>query len=94
MSVFNVRKNRLIVLISTIVMAIIFIAGGAYFQYGSKVSALPCHEVEHYYYSDATYGTQVGYRFVTCHGVYTEGQVTQYVVSFDGEDCPENCPGW
>jgi hypothetical protein len=87
------NKKRLII-ISVLVMLIVVISavGFQYFQSTPKVSALPCHEVEHYYYSDATYGTQVGYRFVTCHGVYTEGQVTQYVVSFDGDDCPENCP--
>jgi hypothetical protein len=51
------------------------------------VGALPCHEVEHNYYSDSTYSVQVGTRFVTCSGVYTYGQVTQYVISYDGGDC-------
>ncbi|HZI19955.1 MAG TPA: hypothetical protein VEY09_15330 [Pyrinomonadaceae bacterium] len=51
------------------------------------VFARPCYEVEHQYFSDATYSEQVGTRFVTCNGVYTFGQVTQYVVSLQGGDC-------
>ena len=87
-----INKQRLLTV--SFVIAILFALsafGFQYFKNTQKVSALPCHEVEHYYY-DSTYSTQVGYRFVTCHGVYTTGTVTPYVVSFDGEDCPENCP--
>jgi hypothetical protein len=93
MSIFKNQKRWISIFVLITVISLTTVIGIFYFQC-SIVSALPCHEVEHYYYSDATYGTQVGYRFVTCHGVYTEGQVTQYVVSFDGGDCPENCPGF
>ncbi|HEX8117510.1 MAG TPA: hypothetical protein VF521_09570 [Pyrinomonadaceae bacterium] len=59
-------------------------------------SALPCHEVTTYFYSDATQTTQVGERDVTCYGVTTTGTVTQYYQSFDGDccGCCGYCPDW
>ena len=52
-----------------------------------KVSARVCHEVEHYYYSDATYTVEVGQKWIYCNGTYTWGTVTIYDVIIDGESC-------
>jgi hypothetical protein len=57
----------------------------------TTAEAMPCYMVEHYYYSDATYTTQVGYKFVTCNGIYTWGQVTVYKQSFQGDCCGSCC---
>lgn len=59
-------------------------------------SALPCHEVTTYYYSDAAHTTQVGEKDVTCYGVTTTGTVTAYYQSFDGDccGCCGYCPDW
>lgn len=62
-----------------------FVVGA--FVVPGQVDARPCHEVEHQYFDGPDYNNQVGTRFVTCSGVYTFGQVTQWVVSLDGGDC-------
>jgi hypothetical protein len=73
---------------------------GKYFGSTEEVSALPCHEVEHYYYDDAIQSNQVGYKWLTCHGTYSWGIVTQYDFVVDGECCsccgycPEFCDPW
>jgi hypothetical protein len=84
-----VNNYKRIIFLCVLTLALVFSS-----SFGSKrlrcidsAGALPCHEVEHNYYSDATYSTIVGYRFVTCSGVYTYGTVTTFVVSYDGGDC-------
>ena len=54
-------------------------------------SAMPCYEVEHEYYSDASYTTQVGYKYVSCNGIYTWGTVTVYRISYQGGCCGSCC---
>lgn len=81
----QIRLIFLFVLVMALVLSTTF--GTKRFSCIDSAGALPCHEVEHNYYSDATYSTIVGYRFVYCSGVYTYGTVTQYVVSYDGGDC-------
>lgn len=74
--------------------------GDKYFGKTQEVSAMPCHEVEHNYYSDATYTNQVGWKYLTCHGTYSWGIITQYDDVLDGECCgccgycPEFCDPW
>lgn len=68
-------------------VALLAFAVGAFVVSPSQVDARPCHEVEHQYFDGPDYNNQVGTRFVTCSGVYTFGQVTQWVVSLDGGDC-------
>ena len=54
---------------------------------GPTVDARPSHMVEHYYYDGPDYANQVGYKWVTCGGVISWGQVTQWVFTIDGDDC-------
>lgn len=54
-------------------------------------SAMPCYEVEHEYYSDATYTTQVGWKYITCSGTHSWGTVTIYKVSYQGDCCGSCC---
>lgn len=54
--------------------------------------ALPCRESTTDFYSDATYTTLVGWREVTCWGIYKWGEFTQYKIVYVGEWCP-GC-GW
>lgn len=68
-------------------------SGSTYLGSPPEVSALPCFDVEHYYYDDATYSNQVGWRMVTCSGVHTFGTVTQWVVSYQGGCCGRCCGG-
>jgi hypothetical protein len=80
-----IKNHKRLIILCVLVLALAFST-----SFGSKsfnADARPCHEVEHNYYADATYGEIVGYRFVYCSGVYTYGTVTQYVVSYDGGDC-------
>lgn len=84
---FLSHRILLAIVLATLMLVVAFVLSPA-----RKVSALPCHEVTHYYYDGPDYANEVGVRYVTCHGVYTFGQVTSYVVSNDGDDCPENCP--
>ena len=56
------KKRLLIVSVLVLVIAVFSAFGLQYFQTSQSVDALPCHEVEHHYFSDATYGTEVGQR--------------------------------
>ena len=84
-----VKNKKRLIFLCVLSLALVFSTsfGTKRFSCIDSAGARPCHEVEHNYYSDATYNTIVGYRFVTCSGVYTYGTVTQYVVSYDGGDC-------
>lgn len=86
MTLIKIIKQRTGLFIAAIIIAIVAV-GIFTFNTTTKVNAFPDHEVEHFYYSDATYTNQVGYRHVTCYGVFTEGQVTQYVFTVDYEGC-------
>ena len=82
-------------LVSKLLVLGILVAAAAFVALQDrKAYARVCHEVEHYYYSDATYTTQVGQKWLYCNGTYTWGQVTQYVFTVDGEPCCGNCPSW
>lgn len=78
---------RLLVLAALMAVAVAYVLTPE-----KKVCARPCHEVEHYYYSDATYSVEVGQKFIYCNGTYTWGTVTAYDVIIDGEPCCGNCP--
>lgn len=84
-------KRRSIRTLLAVVVFTLVLAAAIALSPARKACALPCHEVEHDYYSDDTYTTQVGVRYVTCSGVYTYGTVTIYVVSYDGDCCPSCC---
>ncbi len=82
------RNSLLKVRWMVLVLVFVAVAVASYFFSPAPVAnARPCHEVEHQYFSGPDYNTQVGTKFVTCSGVYTFGQVTQWVVSLDGGDC-------
>jgi len=50
--------------------------------------ALPDHELETFYYSDATHTNQVGYKFQGCFGdSYATGIPTAYKTFVIGADC-------
>ena len=73
---------------------------GRYVGGTEEVSAMPCHEVEHYYYDDAIQSNLVGYKWLRCTGTYSWGIVAQYDFVVDGECCgccgycPEYCDPW
>jgi hypothetical protein len=78
--------------VSKLIILAVLITVAAFTLFGQKKgSARVCHEVEHYYYSDATYSEQVGYKWLYCDGTYSWGQVTQYDFVVDGECCGWNC---
>ncbi len=80
-------------IITKLIVLAVLITVAAFSLFGEKkVSARVCHEVEHYYYSDATYTEEVGMKFIYCNGTYTWGQVTQWDSIMDGETCCANCP--
>ena len=85
------RYKALLVLLAALGF---FSFGGDKYFGAQTVYALPCHEVEHNYYDDATYTNQVGWKYLTCHGTYSWGIVTQYDEVFDGDYCCGNCPWW
>ena len=91
-----IKSKKRLIIVCVLALALVFTT-----SFGSKrlcfiegAGALPCHEVEHNYYADNTWNEIVGYRFVTCGGVYTYGTVTQWVVSYDGGDCGCGDPDW
>lgn len=88
-------KRKLYLIARLLVLTALVAIAAAYILKPEKtVCARPCHEVEHYYYSDATYSVQVGYKFLYCNGTYSEGTVTAYDFVVDGEPCCGNCPSW
>lgn len=59
--------------------AVFCLAAVAGFFVGGEALALPPNEVETFFYSDATYSEQVGWRILMCDGTrYQEGLVTDY----------------
>ena len=52
---------------------------------------MPCYMVEHFYYSDETFTTQVGYKWLTCNGVISWGYETPYKYSVQGDCCGRCC---
>ena len=86
-------RNRIILSLCLCAVFTFIALAGANKLYSPKtVCALPCHEVEHFYYDDPTHANQVGYKWVHCGGVYSWGTVTQYVLSQDNGPCCNNCP--
>jgi hypothetical protein len=53
----------------------------------TSLMAMPDHEVYTTFYTDGTYATECGWRFVSCHGIYRDGCVTAYYVTEDGDPC-------
>ncbi|HEV3468458.1 MAG TPA: hypothetical protein VG148_04000 [Pyrinomonadaceae bacterium] len=75
-------------LVSKLLVLLVMIAVAAFAVIREQgVCARPCHEVEHYYYSDATHSTLVGTRFYYCNGTYFWGTTSPYVFTVDGDDC-------
>lgn len=88
MSALSAKSFLLKIRWMVLVLALLAVAVGAFVFSPSQVAdARPCYEVEHQYFDGPDYNNQVGTRFVTCSGVYTFGQVTQWVVSLQGGDC-------
>lgn len=60
-------------------LAVFCLAAVAGFLVGEDALALPPNEVETYYYSDATYSQQVGWKILLCNGSrYQEGTTSSY----------------
>jgi hypothetical protein len=53
----------------------------------SSLMAMPDHETEFDYYTDATKTVECGYKFVTCHGIIRSGCQTQWYDFYDLGDC-------
>jgi len=79
--------NSRIILPVIFAIAILAVSLGTSLLQKNFAGAKPEHEVSIEYYSDDTYGTIVGHREVTCFGVFTTGQVTQYYVATQGDSC-------
>lgn len=85
-------RMKLRIITKLVVLAALITVAALSLFADKKAFARPCHEVEHYYYSDATFTVEVGQKFLYCNGTYTWGQVTQWDVIIDGETCCGNCP--
>lgn len=82
-------------LIGKLLVLAVLITVAAFTLFGRRqVYARPCHEVEHHYFADETYGEEVGEKWLYCNGTYQWGQVTQYDLVIDGYPCCFNCPSW
>lgn len=79
--------SRLVRGVLTIVLAIVISVTIFTPSLQRTTQAGPSHEVYHTYYSGPDYGTVVGEKWVLCYGTFTWGQVTQWVVTYDGELC-------
>lgn len=99
LSSFKLIKRMVLLLVLTGLLGFFTFSGGENFSAGTylgspqQVSALPCFDVEHYYYDDASHTNQVGWRMVTCSGVHTYGTVTEFVLSYQGGCCGRCCGG-
>ncbi len=83
-SILKNRSLRAFLVISLAAMIAIAVFG---FSSSRKASALPSHEVTHYYYDGPDYANEVGVTYVTCYGIERYGQETQYVFTIDGDYC-------
>ena len=73
-SIRSILRHRLVKLIGA--SAVVGLALGAN---PAVVHACPSSTVEIYYYTDATYSTQCGYKIITCYcSSYHEGCVTSF----------------
>lgn len=70
-----VKRIRIIALLAMLLVGV------------TTLTALPDHEVYTEFYTDGTYSTQCGYRWVTCGGIIRSGCVTEWSVTYDGGDC-------
>ena len=76
-------KARLIRAVLTFVLTLLIALSISTTNLQPSTHAGPSHEVYHTYYSGPDYGTVVGEKWVLCYGVFTFGQVTQWVVTYD-----------
>ncbi|HEY0428591.1 MAG TPA: hypothetical protein VGC76_12490 [Pyrinomonadaceae bacterium] len=81
----NLIRSRVFLLVIFAITASTVLMGTSLLQ-NNSAGAKPEHEVFIDYY-DSTWSTVVGHRDVTCFGVFTTGQVTQYYVAYDGDSC-------
>lgn len=86
MSAQAVKDSLLKVRWMVFALVLLALAVGALLP-GQVTDARPSHMVEHRYYDGPTYANQVGYKWVTCSGIITSGQVTQWVFTIDGGEC-------
>ncbi len=84
-------KRRSIKVLLAVILFAVAVAVAIALSPARRTEAQPCYEVEHEYYSDATYTTQVGLRHITCSGTYSWGQVTQYKITITGDCCGSCC---
>ena len=72
----NILKNRALLTL----LAIVMVWGSLTFVLVPEAHACSPNDVETYYYTDATYTVQCGYRFLACNcgGVYSWGCVTPF----------------
>jgi hypothetical protein len=53
----------------------------------TSMMALPDHEIEYTYYTDATKTVECGWRIISCSGVYSSGCRTAFYTIDQGMDC-------
>ena len=86
-----IKRRSVRALLTAVFFALVFAVSVALTPTQPTSCAAPCYEVEHEYYSDATYTTQVGYKYITCSGTYSWGTVTIYRISYQGGCCGSCC---
>lgn len=85
-----IKRRSVRALLALVFFALILAAATA-LSPARRTGAAPCYEVEHEYYSDATYTTQVGLKWITCSGTYSWGEVTVYKITITGDCCGSCC---
>ena len=83
---FSQPKVRLIRLFVAFTLTALLAVAMLTSKFEQTAQAIPDHEVYHTHYSGPDYGTEVGEKWILCHGTYTFGTVTQYVVTYDTEN--------
>ncbi|HYH08938.1 MAG TPA: hypothetical protein VEK11_17935 [Thermoanaerobaculia bacterium] len=53
----------------------------------TSMMALPDHEIEYTYYTDASKTEECGWRIISCSGVYSGGCRTAFYTIYHGMDC-------
>jgi hypothetical protein len=87
-----IKRRSVRALLTVVFFALVFAVSVALTPTQPGSCAAPCYEVEHEYYSDATYTTQVGYRYLTCSGgIIGWGTITSYKFSYQGGCCGSCC---
>ncbi|HEX2164687.1 MAG TPA: hypothetical protein VHM02_12120, partial [Thermoanaerobaculia bacterium] len=65
------------------ILVVVFCTAAAAGFFAGEAQALPPNEVETYFYSDATYSVEIGWRLLLCNGQrYSSGSTSVYTITY------------